>query len=77
MKAVKISYWILTGVVSLMMLYSGYAYLNNPPRLKEWAYVAAVAEAHVFVEFDGAFVGEARLLTRRGCRTLAPYLSKL
>ncbi len=30
MKATKILYWVLTGVVSLMMLYSGYAYLNNP-----------------------------------------------
>jgi hypothetical protein len=30
MKATKIFYWILTGVISVMMLYSGYAYLNNP-----------------------------------------------
>ena len=30
MKATKIFYWVLTGFVSLMMLYSGYLYLTNP-----------------------------------------------
>lgn len=30
MKTVKISYWITTAIVSLMMLYSGYAYVTQP-----------------------------------------------
>lgn len=30
MKTTKIFYWIFTALVSLMMLYSAYAYLTNP-----------------------------------------------
>lgn len=30
MKTTKIFYWIFTVIVSLMMLYSAYAYLTNP-----------------------------------------------
>jgi len=30
MKAIKITYWITTSIVSLMMIYSSYAYLTQP-----------------------------------------------
>lgn len=30
MKAIKITYWITTAIIGLMMLYSGYAYLTDP-----------------------------------------------
>jgi uncharacterized membrane protein YphA (DoxX/SURF4 family) len=30
MKALKITYWITTGIVTLMMLFSTYAYLTQP-----------------------------------------------
>ena len=30
MKAIKITYWVTTSIVSLMMVYSAYAYLTQP-----------------------------------------------
>jgi uncharacterized membrane protein YphA (DoxX/SURF4 family) len=30
MKATKITYWIVTAIVALMMAYSGFAYVTNP-----------------------------------------------
>ncbi len=30
MKATKITYWVSTAIVALMMTFSGYAYLTNP-----------------------------------------------
>jgi len=30
MKTTKIIYWVLTGIVALMMFYSAYSYLTNP-----------------------------------------------
>jgi uncharacterized membrane protein YphA (DoxX/SURF4 family) len=30
MKAIKITYWVSTAIVALMMTFSGYAYLTNP-----------------------------------------------
>jgi hypothetical protein len=45
MKATRISYWILTAIVGLMMLYSAYAYL----------YVPQVAEGFVHLGFPSFF----------------------
>ncbi len=30
MKAIKITYWISTGIISLMMTFSAYSYVTNP-----------------------------------------------
>ncbi len=55
MKATRISYWILTGIVSLMMTYSGYAYLSDPK----------IAQAFIHLGYPGYFrveLGIAKLI---------------
>ena len=34
MKAIKITYWVTTAIVALMMTYSAYAYLTQPAMLQ-------------------------------------------
>jgi hypothetical protein len=45
MKALKITYWVTTSIVALMMTYSTYAYLTQP----------AVAQAFVHLGFPSYF----------------------
>ncbi|WP_234572413.1 DoxX family protein [Rhodohalobacter sp. 614A] len=45
MKKTKILYWVATGIVSLMMLYSGYLYLVSPD----------IAEGFVHLGFPNYF----------------------
>lgn len=61
MRATKILYWILTGVVALMMLYSAYAYLNNP--LAAQAFIHLGYPGYFRVELAiGKIIGVALLL---------------
>ena len=45
MKAIKISYWISTSVLALMMIYSAYAYLTQP----------AIAQGFIHLGFPSYF----------------------
>jgi uncharacterized membrane protein YphA (DoxX/SURF4 family) len=45
MKATRIIYWILTGIVALMMLFSTYLYLSDPK----------IAQAFVHIGFPAYF----------------------
>jgi|ERR1700736_3918804 uncharacterized membrane protein YphA (DoxX/SURF4 family) len=62
MKATKILYWVLTGVISLMMLYSGYAYLNNPQVAQTFTHLGYPGYFRVELAI-GKIVGVALLLS--------------
>jgi uncharacterized membrane protein YphA (DoxX/SURF4 family) len=39
MKTIKITYWISTGILALMMAYSAYSYLTNPEMVQGFAHL--------------------------------------
>ena len=54
MKAIEITYWITTSIVSLMMIYSSYAYLTQPAMQQAFQHLPAPA---VQVESRKAGIG--------------------
>lgn len=55
MKTVKITYWVLTGIVGLLMILSGYMYFTNPMAKQGFAHLG-------FPDYLRVELGIAKLL---------------
>jgi hypothetical protein len=67
MKAIKITYWILTVLVSIMMAYSAYSYLTNPAIQQAFVHLGYPDYFRKELAF-GKFIGVALLLLPVGAR---------
>ena len=68
MKTIKITYWTATVIVSLMMVYSAYAYLTNP----------MIAQAFQHLGFPGYFRVELAIAKLIGAvLLLAPVSARI
>ena len=68
MKATKITYWVTTVIVALMMIYSAYAYLTKPE----------MAQAFQHLGYPGYFRAELAVLKLIGAALLlTPVASRI
>ena len=61
MKATKITYWVSTAIVALMMTFSGYAYLTNPTVQEGFQHLGYPGYFRVELAF-AKFIGAVLLL---------------